>query len=236
MNNKIMPIHSGSSEHEHYLSMAAAYDLRIDAILPQSDLFFSHCLSDIPDGQPNLLDLGSGTGYATVKILAKHPSAIITCLDHSEEMIQCAREKPELSSVQMVKQDIRDAWPEKRYDAIVSTLCLHHIPLPDRAEVFERIYESLSPGGVFICGDIIRSESAREEEIYRDRWIATMRTAGIPEEEIFQMVQSREANYADMETIHSLPEKLKAIGFLPVFMPYRNELSAVFVGYKSREE
>jgi trans-aconitate methyltransferase len=216
--------------------MAAAYDLRIDAILPQSDLFFSQCLSYIPAGQPHLLELGSGTGYATAKILAEHPEATITCLDHSDEMIQCAREKPELSSVEMVKQDIRDAWPAKCYDGMISTLCLHHIPLTDRAVVFQRIYESLSPGGVFICGDIIRSESVREEEIYRGRWTATMRKAGMSEEEIHQIVQSREANYADMETIHSLPDQLNAIGFSPVFIPYRYELSAVFVGYKNREK
>ncbi|MFH0967593.1 MAG: class I SAM-dependent methyltransferase [Methanobacteriota archaeon] len=223
---------TSSSEHEHYLSKAAAYDTRIDAILPMSDLFFSSCLSFIPDGPVTLLELGSGTGYATSKILTVHPQAAVTCIDHSPEMIACALQKPELQSVQILEQDIRDPWPDKQYDVIMTTLCFHHIPGDDRIVLLHRAYETLPSGGIFICGDIVRPEYAKAEEIYSARWIRTMKQAGLPPADIEQIIHSRKENYGEMETIERFIRKIHDIGFSEVLMPYRHEISAVFVGIK----
>lgn len=196
----IMSLPTSSSEHEHYLSMAATYDNRIDAILPMCDLFFSSCISFIPVRPVTILELGSGTGYATSKILKANYQAAITCIDHSAEMIACARKKADLKTVRIIQQDIRDPWPDRQYDVIMTTLCLHHIPKEDRLILLRRVLEALSPGGVFICGDIIRPESEEEEEVYQGRWVRSMIYAGISQEEIDQTVVSRKTNYAQMET------------------------------------
>ena len=227
-----MNLPSSSSEHEHYLSMAATYDTRIDAILPMSDIFFSTCLSFIPDGPVTLLELGSGTGYATSKILTTNPQAVITCIDHSPEMIACANQKPELSIVQILEQDIRDPWPDRQYDVIITTLCLHHIPGYDRIVVLRRVHEALSPGGFFICGDIIRPEYPKAEGIYRARWIQAMTQAGLPPVDIEYIIRSREENYNEMEILKGFIRKMRDIGFSEALMPYRHEISAVFVGIK----
>ena len=223
---------SRSSEHEHYLSMTASYDSRIDAILPMSDHFFSTCLSFIPDGQITLLELGSGTGYATSKIVEAHPRAAITSIDHSPDMIRCATAKPELASVQIFEMDIRDPWPESRYDVIMTTLCLHHIPGDDRIRLLHRIHDALSSDGVFICGDIIRPETMGEEEIYLGRWIRSMMMAGLSPDQIDQITASRRANYRDMETIGSFSRKMKETGFSQILLPYKHEISAVFIGFR----
>jgi trans-aconitate methyltransferase len=227
-----MSISPPGSEHEHYLSMAAAYDHRVDAILPVSDLFFSTCLSFIPDGPITLLELGSGTGYATSKILTDHPRVVITCIDHSPGMIACARQKPEIDSVQIVEQDIRDLWPDRQYNVVMTTLCLHHIPGKDRSVLLRRVHEALYQGGIFICGDIIRPESLNSEEIYRDRWINSMVHAGLTAGEADQMVISRTTNYPEMETVSGFYKKMKETGFSLVLMPYKHEISAVFIGFK----
>lgn len=223
---------TNSSEHEHYLSMVVAYDTRIDAILPMSDLFFSSCLSFIPDGPVTLLELGSGTGYATSKILTVNPQAVITCIDHSPEMIACARQKQELESVQIIEQDIRDPWPNKQYDVIMTTLCLHHIPGDDRVVLLRRVHKALSPGGVFICGDIVRPESVETEEVYVGRWVKSMIHAGMSTEEADQMIRSRKTNYPEMETISGFYRKMRGIGFSRILMPYKHEISAIFIGYR----
>lgn len=227
-----MNFSSSSSEHEHYLSMAATYDTRIDAILPMSDLFFSTCLSFIPDGPVTLLELGSGTGYATSKILTVNPQAVITCIDHSREMIASANQKPILKSVRIFEQDIRDPWPDQQYDVIMTTLCFHHIPGNDRLVLLRRILEALSPGGVFICGDIIRAESDEEEEIYRGRWIRSMEQAELSRDQIDRITTSRRENYAEMETLAGFYRKMRDVGFSCVLMPYKHEISAVFIGYR----
>ena len=233
MKTDIMNSLSSSSEHEHYLSMASSYDNRIDAILPMSDLFFSSCLSFIPGGPITLLELGSGTGYATLKTLEANPLAMITCIDHSPDMIQCASLKPGLTSVKIIEQDIRDPWPDMQYDVIMTTLCLHHIPEDDRFELMHRIHEALSPGGIFICGDIIRPEYAKVEEIYRTRWVQVMKMSGMPPADIDLIIHSREENYGEMETVGGFIRKLYKTGFSEVLMPYRHEISAVFIGIKN---
>ncbi len=224
---------AGSSDHEHYLSMASMYDSRLSAILPESETFFAEVLSFIPDKAGRLLELGSGTGYATDRIQSRFHSLQIIGIDHSSEMIKCAQQKPQLEGVQFLEQDIRDAWPEGTFDVILTTLCFHHIPENDRISILSRVYESLSPGGLFICGDIIRPESDVAEEIYRSRWIRSMEAAGLQADDINSIVTSREANYSDMEYVGSLVEKMKQAGFSLVLMPYRHEISVVVVGYKT---
>jgi len=220
------------SEHEHYLSMAASYDACIPAILPMSDFFFSSALSFIPDTAETLLELGSGTGYATSRILARHPGIKIYGIDHSPQMIQYALEKPELSGILFYEQDIMDPWPDSPYNVIITTLCLHHIPANDRMYLLHRVYESLSPGGVFICGDIIRPGSDPAEEVYRTRWIRSMEDSGISRHEIETIVASRKLNFKEMETTESFPKKMNEAGFSLALMPYRHEISAVFIGMR----
>lgn len=92
---------------------------------------------------------------------------------------------------------------------------------------------ALDTRGVFICGDIIRPESASAEHVYRSRWIQAMKDAGMSPGEIEHIIASREDNYSDMETIQGFVKKLNNSGFPLVLMPYRHELSAVFIGMKS---
>ncbi|MDD1728486.1 MAG: class I SAM-dependent methyltransferase [Methanospirillum sp.] len=233
MKRDVMYNKSASSDHEHYLSMVLAYDNRIDAILPMSDRFFDSCISFIPEGPISILELGSGTGYATSKICAANPQALITCIDHSPDMIRCASQKPELNAVAIIEQDIRDPWPATKYDVIMTTLCLHHIPEKDRLVLLKRIYEALSPNGKFICGDIIRPDSLEVEAIYQDRWVSWMSQAGMTTEESDKMIHSRNENFPDMETVPGFYNKIKDAGFPRVLMPYKNEIAAVFVGYRS---
>lgn len=162
----------------------------------------------------------------------KHPGISIHGIDHAPEMIQCARVKSDLAGVSLYGQDIRDPWPESEYDVIMTTLCLHHIPQHDRLILLTRILESLSPGGVFICGDIIRPEIEQAEEIYQSQWIEHMKAAGMSPPEIEGITSSREANYEEMEAIPSFLAKMRDAGFSLVLTPYRYEISAVCVGYK----
>lgn len=220
------------SEDEHYRSMVETYDTRITAILPDSRGFFEICMAYLPDTQGALLELGSGTGYATELIRRKNPELVITCLDHAPEMIAAAQIKPELQGVKMIQQDIREPWPGDQYDCIISTLCLHHIPQGDRQNLIRTVRASLTPGGVFICGDIIRPETHMQEEVYRKHWCDHMNQAGMSREAIQQIMASREHNLPDMETIRRFYDLLTGSGFELVLMPYRYEISAVFVAYR----
>ena len=221
-----------SHDAEHYRTMAAEYDARIPVILPGHSLFFDTCLYLIPSGPVSILELGSGTGYATSLIKKEHLDAIISGIDHSPEMIYYVKAKPDLHDVQIYEKDIRDEWPEPEYDVIFTTLCLHHIPRADRRTTLNRIFQSLKQGGIFICGDIIRCSSQYEEDIYTARWLERMVEHGVDEESRNHMAASRKHNLPEMETLDSFMEALKETGFSTVMIPYRYEISAVFAGKK----
>nr|WP_319540668.1 class I SAM-dependent methyltransferase [uncultured Methanospirillum sp.] len=212
--------------------MAAEYDTRIPIILPGHSLFFDTCLYLIPSGPVSILELGSGTGYATSLIQKERPDAIISGVDHSPEMIYYAKAKSNLHDVQIHEQDIRDEWPEPAYDVIFTTLCLHHIPRADRRKTLDRIFQSLKQGGIFICGDIIRCSSQVEEDIYTARWLERMIVHGVDQEARNHMAASRNQNLPEMETLDSFIQALKETGFSTVMIPYRYEISAVFAGKK----
>ncbi len=216
---------------EYYLTDTLAYDKFVSVIIPQSNLFFSNCLSFIPEGAKKLLELGSGTGYATSKILSKNPELRITCIDHSPDMIAYAKQKTELNQVEILEQEIQDLWPDIEYDVIFTTLCFHHIPEKDRIILLDRICEKLSPNGVFICGDIIRPESYEIEAIYRMRWKKLMIRSGISSDLVDTMIESRRTNYTGMESVVSFYQKMKTAGFSNVLMPYKSDISVIFVGY-----
>lgn len=217
---------------EHYRAMAAEYDSQVGGLLPDHDSFFNACISLIPDGPVFVLELGSGTGYATSRIRNQRPGAIISGIDHAPEMIRCAHSKPELADVVAYEQDIRNPWPEGTFQVIFTTLCLHHLPRSDRHPLLRRAYESLPPGGIFICGDIIRSDDPVNEAYYTREWIRGMEASGMESAFVQQMASSREMNLPEMETIPGLLEALKNAGFSRIILPYRNGISAVFAGYR----
>ena len=72
---------------------AQAYDLYQSAVVPgyqeMLDLTAEACLRYLP-GAPKIIDLGCGTGNASLAVLQKIPSARIYLIDGSENMVNVA--------------------------------------------------------------------------------------------------------------------------------------------------
>ena len=101
-------------------------------------------LDRISIASPNIIyDLGCGTGHITRMLADRWPSATVTGLDSSADMLQKAR--TESDEIHWVEVDI-DRWtPDPRPDLIYSNATLQW--LTDHHILFPRLVEFLNPGG-----------------------------------------------------------------------------------------
>lgn len=217
---------------EHFNDTADRYEERIEKIIPYAELFFGMSLDCMLDGSVSVLELGSGTGYVTEQVLRRNPEARVTCIDMTPEMLAVARSKPKLEDVTFLEGDFRDVWPDERFDVVITTLCLHHLPDADRATVIRRISATLNGGGRFINGDIFRPENEWEEALYRNRWRRYMVKHGLPITDAERMIEMRGKSYQYIDTLRGYRQKLADAGFRRIYSPYSCYFTGVFVAAK----
>jgi tRNA (cmo5U34)-methyltransferase len=100
------------------------------------------------------LELGTGSGVTSRRVLARHPHAHLTGVDSSEHMLAAA----DLPDADLRLQDLRDDLPEGPFDLVFSALAIHHLDGPGKAGLFARIAAVLAPGGRFAMADVILPE------------------------------------------------------------------------------
>ncbi|MDD2473292.1 MULTISPECIES: class I SAM-dependent methyltransferase [unclassified Methanoculleus] len=215
----------------HGVMEAEDYDRIIRAIVPGQPLLLATIVDYLPPHPRRVLELGCGTGILTAMIREECPGAEITGIDLSPEMLKKAAAKPELAEVRFLAQDLRDAWPEGRYDAIVTSLCLHHVSKEERVLVARRALRALSPGGRFICGDIFRARHDWEEEIQREIWCRNMKRGRAPDDVVRGMIAQREANMPGFTTVSEFQDMLTESGFDRATVPFTSGFVGLAVGF-----
>jgi tRNA (cmo5U34)-methyltransferase len=213
------------------LARADRYDVLVTQCLPYWDVFFGTVAAYLPAGPISILELGSGTGMLTSIMRSVHPNADITCLDRSPEMLNMAKQKPELEGVRFVEQDIRETWPGVSYDMIVSTQCLFALNREEQEELLGRARASLNNGGRFIVGDGFRPENSWEEGIYRAHWKHFMVENGFSPAEADAMISSRDTVYDNISTLEEFRGMLQRAGFGRLLTPYWYEMYAIVVAF-----
>lgn len=116
------------------------------------------------------------------------------------------------------------------YDLIISALSIHHLSDFDKELLYQRIYNVLKPGGIFVNADQILGKTADLEELYRQHWLDSIRANGILEEDL-KAAQKR-MKYDRMATLDIQLRWLEAAGFQNVDCWYKNFSFAVFGGYR----
>jgi len=216
---------------DHKVMDAEEYDRLIRAIVPSQPLLLATICDYLPPHPQRILELGCGTGILTAMVREEYPGAEVIGIDLSPEMLRMAAAKPGLKGVRFLAQDLRDAWPDGRYDAIVTSLCLHHISREDRVMVVRRALSALSPGGRFICGDIFRAEHDWEEQVQRGIWRRGMKRRGTSDDIVRGMVAQREANMPSFTTVPGFRDILVKSGFDRAVVPLTSGFVGLVVGF-----
>ncbi|HEY9300305.1 MAG TPA: class I SAM-dependent methyltransferase [Phormidium sp.] len=115
---------------------------------------------DLPP-QPNVLDLGCGTGRLLSRLAATFPDLRGTGLDLSAQMIRQARSRnphrPRLIYIQ--GNALALPFADGQFNAIFNTLSFLHYPSPE--QVFAEVSRVLQKGGKFYLVDITTNQQSQ---------------------------------------------------------------------------
>jgi SAM-dependent methyltransferase len=111
------------------------------------------------------LDLGAGTGAASRAILGQHPGSTAILADFSAEMMRVGEREmePFAGRYRYVEFDMSAGgeWPASippALDAVVTSMCVHHLPDARKQGLFAEIFGRLVPGGWYLNYDPVRAE------------------------------------------------------------------------------
>ncbi|WP_278034436.1 class I SAM-dependent methyltransferase [Flavobacterium nitratireducens] len=118
----------------------------------------------------SILDLGCGAGNYTLKMLSKVADLDCTLIDLSQNMLDKAKERVSAETrgnVATIQGDIRDVeLPNNQFDIVLAGAVLHHLREDSDWEmVFQKLYDSLTPGGCFLISDLLVQDHAEVNQI-----------------------------------------------------------------------
>ncbi|WP_392531079.1 class I SAM-dependent methyltransferase [Nostoc sp. C117] len=220
---------------EAFNSAAVDYDNLRRILIPCFDDFYKTAVEIIPFDSIaplKVLDLGAGTGLYSGMVQSVFTNAEFTLLDLASEMLEKAKfrfskmgKSPKILIGDYIGTDLGDS-----YDVVISALSIHHLSDFDKEVLYQRIYDVLKPGGIFVNADQVIGKTPDLEQLYRQRWVDSVRAKNISEED-FKAAQKR-MEYDRMATLDIQLHWLEAAGFQNVDCWYKNFSFAVFGGYR----
>jgi len=131
---------------------ALAYLVRADK-LPHRTEGERALLDQIPNHARRILDLGTGDGRLLALVELNRPKVEGVALDFSDPMLEQARKRfAQNEYVIVVKHDFSYPLPQDklgRFDAIVSSLAIHHLTHTRKKQLYKEILNLLNSNGVF---------------------------------------------------------------------------------------
>lgn len=219
---------------EAFDAAAAEYDAWVRKALPSYDELFGVAAELLPyerSASIEVADLGAGSGLFSERLAAAFPNARFDLVDASSEMLERARRRftGEPGRFTFRELDLAQFREAGRYDAVVSSLAIHHLEHGEKRALFERVFAALRPGGVFVNVDQVRGEPPFGE-LYWDTWLAKVRAAGAPEAQIEASIARRREFDRDA-TLSEQLDWLLAAGFRADCI-YKHYFVAVFLALK----
>jgi tRNA (cmo5U34)-methyltransferase len=111
------------------------------------------------DDEFTFVDLGAGTGAAARVVLDRYPGSKAVLADYSPQMIEEGRRALGAygDRCRYVELDLASGgWPDELgggLDAVISSLCVHHLPDGRKQALFGEILERLRAGGWYFNYD-----------------------------------------------------------------------------------
>jgi tRNA (cmo5U34)-methyltransferase len=119
-------------------------------------------LEFLPADPKRILDLGSGGGRLLGLVRAARPAAEFVAVDFSPAMLEKLRERfAKESNISVVEHDLSNPLPALgKFDAVVSSFAIHHLPHEQKRALYGEIFELLLPKGVFCNLEHVASATA----------------------------------------------------------------------------
>ena len=214
-------------------SIAQLYDKQRPSLIPCFSDFYGVAIDNLnlSTTSPEILDLGAGTGLFSEFVLQKYPNAKITLVDLSRKMLDVAKKRfSSNKNIDIIQQDFTTFKGEKLYDAVISSLAIHHLEDKAKAELYNTIFSLLKPEGIFINAEQVAGESEYFSRLYDKKWREKVEASDLSREDIDT---SYERIKLDKRTPVSTQIKwLRDAGFKEVDCLYKYYDFAVLYGRK----
>ncbi len=126
------------------------------------------------------LDLGCGDGILGRTVLADYPEATGVFLDFSEHMIEAVKQKADAGRAAFFVQDLRTRdWMQSvgshaPFDVVLSGLAIHHLTDERKKELYQEIFDLLTPGGLFLNLEHVAPNSAWTKQAFDDLFLDSL--------------------------------------------------------------
>ena len=202
--------HSAPGTKGRVLHSAAGYDLLAWLLLLGRERAFRERVVRLARLQPgqSVLDIGCGTG--SLAIAAKRrvgPSGMVHGIDASPEMIARAKKKASKAGLDVsFTNGVVEAlpFPDGHFDAVLSTLMLHHLPREARQQCAREMRRALKPGGRVLAVDFGRAADDRKrfmEHFHRHGGVALQDIVQLLTEAGLEIVESGAVGVRDMNFV-----------------------------------
>jgi trans-aconitate methyltransferase len=146
------------------------WDRQQTGYMPYREQRFTTMLDVVAALRPSpfrALDLASGPGSLSARLLTRFPRARVVALDFDPVLIELGRHALHRLRKQMtwVEADLRDPrWtrrlPPGRFDAVLTTTALHWLRASDLRRVYRQLHGIVRPSGVVMNGDHMAFDQA----------------------------------------------------------------------------
>ena len=157
----------------------------------------------------SVLDVGCGTG--TQAIAAKWKvgtQGAVYGVDASPQMLARARSKArkaglEVSFLEAPAQKL--PFPDGRFDAVLNTLMLHHLPRTSREQCVREMRRVLRPGGRLVIVEFASPAGGRRFSIHRHGGVGPDAATGLLEGSDLAVVERGELGFRNMHYLIAQP-------------------------------
>ena len=223
----------------------ADFDTGIRQLLPGYEEMLDAIVLGVPTDCRRILDLGTGTGALSLKLLERCPNAQIVGVDYSPRMLRFAQAKIDAAGYDDrwtgVEADFGELAKgatvpevEEKFDACVSSFAIHHLEDEMKQQLYHWVVQHLVEGGYFWNADPMLAESPALAEKYKALREESARQNGIDLEAVrAKMGQSILQGYSGPDRLATLTRHLEMMteaGLTSFSVPWKFYGFSVFGG------
>lgn len=152
-------------------STAEKYDMQRNELIPLMNLFYGTAveITNLNKEHAEILDLGAGTGLLTEWVIKKYPKAKYILVDIADGMLDIAKKRFNgLDNISFRVENYRSGISGGKYDAIISSLSIHHLNSTEKRQLYKNIFDALKDDGIFVNADQVKGEDDESEQIVKD--------------------------------------------------------------------
>lgn len=168
--------------------IAEEYDVNRKKFIPCFEDYYKNTtqfiVSNIEEPK-RVLDLGAGTGLLSYFWYRHFPASEYVLVDIADDMLNVARQRfAGIDNVSYLAADYSREIPPQDFDVIVSALSIHHLENRDKETLFERIYDKLPEGGLFVNYDQFCAGQVDMDDWFDSYWESQLADSGLTEHDI----------------------------------------------------